>query len=122
MKTYTADQVNAAVEMMHTMGYVRQGVTWPKPGVLAEVWHDIKHGGMIHTLRPSEVIDFTLERGPRNGVVRLGSTDNSDVRQAQQQAQEGEFRKRATRYRLKNGRWSEWCKDDHDIFVPDVQS
>ena len=35
---------------------------------------------------------------------------------AQQKPPDGNFRKRATRF-LKDGQWSAWCKDDHDLFV-----
>jgi hypothetical protein len=38
---------------------------------------------------------------------------------AQQMPPDGNFRKRTTRYFYK-GQWSEWCKDDHDIFVADA--
>jgi hypothetical protein len=40
---------------------------------------------------------------------------------AQQKPAEGNFRKRSTRY-FKDGVWSEWNKDDHDIFTPLAKS
>ncbi len=54
------------------------------------------------------------ERHPRTGVVILAG---GKVYPAEQQAPDGDCRKRATRY-LKDGIWSEWCKDDHDAFRP----
>jgi hypothetical protein len=50
---------------------------------------------------------------PRVGVVTI----NGKRYPAEQQAPDHNFRKRATRY-FKNRKWSEWCKDDHDIFTP----
>lgn len=37
--------------------------------------------------------------------------------QAEQGPPDGNFRKRSTRY-WKNGKRTDWCKDDHDLFTP----
>lgn len=50
---------------------------------------------------------------PRVGTVRISDYTCP----AEQKAPDGNFRKRATRFFL-NGKWSEWCKDDHDLFKP----
>lgn len=53
-----------------------------------------------------------------NNFPRVGlfHSDDGNKYPAEQKAPDGNFRKRSTRY-FKNGKWSEWCKDDHDRFV-----
>jgi hypothetical protein len=43
-------------------------------------------------------------------------TINGNHYPAEQEPSDGNSRKQAVRY-FRNGAWSEWCKDDHDIFV-----
>jgi hypothetical protein len=51
---------------------------------------------------------------PRVGIVTIDARKRYP---AEQQAPDGNFRKRATRY-FTNGKWTAWCKDDHDLFTP----
>jgi hypothetical protein len=57
--------------------------------------------------------DNSATNFPRAGFVAISGNKYP----AEQQAPNGNFRKRATRY-FKDGKWSEWCKDDHDLFTP----
>lgn len=50
---------------------------------------------------------------PRVGTVTISGA----AYPAEQQAPDGNFRKRATRF-FKDGKWTEWCCDDHDLFTP----
>lgn len=58
---------------------------------------------------------LALAYGPVDGRLGVLIIDGKAY-PAQQKAQDGNFRKRATRAYI-NGTWSEWCKDDHDLFT-----